>query len=105
MSEPTARDLLERCQTLLTTMELTGEEGDFLNEIDAFLAESETTKEPIILGMWPDHGVLNTTPIHVQNCPCNSCEALRSKADNTALGCVHGRLVGQPCPHCLGINR
>lgn len=22
----------------------------------------------------------------------------------TAMGCVHGRAVGQPCPHCLGIN-
>jgi hypothetical protein len=20
------------------------------------------------------------------------------------LGCVHGRRVGQPCPHCMGIN-
>jgi hypothetical protein len=24
--------------------------------------------------------------------------------DSALLGCEHGRRVGQPCPHCLGLN-
>ncbi len=31
-------------------------------------------------------------------------EYLESKEKKEQMGCAHGRPVGQPCPHCLGLN-
>lgn len=31
-------------------------------------------------------------------------ERMAKELEGEPLGCAHGRAVGTPCPHCLGVN-
>lgn len=94
---------------------------------ESLAAERDAARAALAAASNPLPGPADTAPTTAQRCggtgavpsktfhmgyppddDCLGCPDCRPGAPTTAsppvLGCEHGRLPGQPCPHCLGIN-
>jgi len=60
-------------------------------EVDEWLAARQQPDEPCSL--------CRDDPERRPRCQCST-----PPAPPLTLGCEHGRAVGHPCPHCMGIN-